>query len=432
MDPGLILTSFPRQIAFGARHGLFEWPLLGTLMRALGTVPIYRRQDLDPADETARRQANRMSLDALAARINEGLFAALFPEGLSHDEPSPTELKTGAARLYYRARELLPGEAGPPVILPVGLHYDKKRFFGSSVLVAFHPSLEIPDELVEIPKGASEAERRRLYRSLTDRLERELHEIVHATESWELHHAMHRARKLMRAEEARRAGEPTERPTMKERVSGYGRLWKGYNRKASSHPSEVEQLVSRVRDYDADLRALGVEDHELDRDPRLASPGLFVLLVLQAIVIYLFLPPILILGYVTNLPAAAIVWLVARWSSRERKDEATMKLLVGAIVFPLSWLLVALLVAWGNRTLAALYPRIPHAPWTTGVLAFILSALGAYLALHYQRLARNTLRSARVRLTRLLRSRSIARLKEERAELYESMMQLAQGLDPDL
>ena len=429
MDPGLILTSFPRQIVFGARHGLFQWPVLGALMRALGTVPIYRRQDLDASDETSRRDANRKSLDGLAKRVNEGAFAALFPEGLSHDEPYPIELKTGAARLYYCARELLPGAAEPPLILPVGLHYDKKRFFGSSVLVAFHPPLEIPRKLEALPEAATEEERRRRYRSLTDQLERELHEIVHATESWELHHAMHRARKLVRAEEAQRAGTTSERPTMKERVLGYARLWNGYNARAQTHPEEVRRLVDRVRDYDSDLSALGIEDHELDRDPRLVSPWLFVLLLLQAAFIYLLLPPILLLGYVANLPAAAIVWLVARGSSRERKDEATMKLLVGALAFPLTWLFIALLVGWGNRTLSLLYPNIPSAPWTTGALAFVLSALGAYVALHYLRLARSTLRSLRVRFTRLLRSRSFARLRTERAELYEALMRLKQGLE---
>src|SRR5262245_47265650 len=32
IDPGLILTQFPRKVVFGARHGLFKWPLLGMLL----------------------------------------------------------------------------------------------------------------------------------------------------------------------------------------------------------------------------------------------------------------------------------------------------------------------------------------------------------------------------------------------------------------
>ncbi|MEM7789676.1 MAG: 1-acyl-sn-glycerol-3-phosphate acyltransferase, partial [Bacteroidota bacterium] len=55
IDPALILSTFPGQIVFGARHGLLKWPLLGALMRGLGTVPIYRAQDAGTTDPEARR-----------------------------------------------------------------------------------------------------------------------------------------------------------------------------------------------------------------------------------------------------------------------------------------------------------------------------------------------------------------------------------------
>ena len=301
IDAALIVTFFPRRIVFGARHGLFRWPLLGRLMRALGTVPVYRRQDLPGGDDDARRAANRKSLDALAAAVASGEFSALFPEGDSHDEPAPTELKTGAARLYYRAKELT-RDAAPPVILPVGLHYDKKRVFGSRALVAFHPPLELSPELSAPPaEDASYDERRARYRELTDELEAKLHEVVHATESWKHHHALHRVRKIMRAERAHRVGAKLKRPDMKERVLAFSRLVAGYNERAQTHPREVESLFARVLEYDEDLRELGIEDHELDASPRLASPWLGIILLFQIVLVYLLMPPILILGYVAKL-----------------------------------------------------------------------------------------------------------------------------------
>ena len=53
IDGALILTQFPRRIVFGARHGLFKWPFLGTVLRQLGTVPIYRRQDVSQDSQGA-------------------------------------------------------------------------------------------------------------------------------------------------------------------------------------------------------------------------------------------------------------------------------------------------------------------------------------------------------------------------------------------
>ena len=134
MDPALVLARFPRRVIFGARHGLFKVPLLGGLMRRIGTVPIYRGQDASAGDGATRRAANRQSLDALAAEVLSGSFSCLFPEGDSHDAPHLLALKTGAARFYYRARELQDPQSRPPVIIPVGLHYDAKRLFGSNAL----------------------------------------------------------------------------------------------------------------------------------------------------------------------------------------------------------------------------------------------------------------------------------------------------------
>jgi hypothetical protein len=119
------------------------------------------------------------------------------------------------------------------------------------------------------------------------------------------------------------------------------------------------------------------------------------------------------------------VWLVSRWGSAARKDVASLKLIAGAIAFPLLWLTVALLVAWGDTRLSALYPRFRGAPVLTGALAFTLSAVGAMVALHYQRIARQTLRAVRVRLTRWRRSSTLERLRAERASLYEALRKLA-------
>lgn len=429
VDAALILVYFPRKIVFGARHGLFTWPFLGRLMRALGTVPVYRRQDVPGDGDDARRLANQTSLDALAGAVAAGSFAALFPEGDSHDEPAPTELKTGAARLYYRARELAPPEA-PPVIIPVGLHYDKKRVFGSRALVTFHPPIELAATLVEPPgEDASHDDRRARYRELTDELESTLHKVVHATESWQHHHALHRVRKIMRAERAHRAGATLKRPDMKERVLAFSRLVAGYNERARTHPEEVEVLYERVLEYDEDLKELGVEDHELDASPRLASPWLAAIVLFQAMLVYLLLPPILILGYVANLPAALTVWGVAKSAARQHKDEASLKLVAGVIAFPLTWVVFALLVALGNRALQIIYPDIPGAPVVTGLIAFCLSALGAFVALNYQRYARQTLRSINVRLTRFRRKQTLTRLRQERGELFDAFVELGRGLE---
>ena len=438
VDPGLILAYSPRRVVIGARHGLFQIPLLGALMRRLGCVPIYRARDHAPGgDEAARRAANRRSLDAMARAVADGSLALLFPEGASHDEPRPLALKHGAARLYLRARELLAEEsprgaepAPPPVIVPVGLHYDHKQVFGSRALMAVHPPLSLPPERTEpLPAEASDEERRERVARLTAELERVLEEVVHATESWELNRLIHRARRLIRAERAHRAGTVLGRSDMAERLLGFARLWRGYRERVQTHPEQTRELMERVRTYDEELRALGLSDADLDRDPPLRILGSVLHLAGQLLLVYLLLPPILLVGYGVNLPTALGLRALARRMAKRFKDEATLKLLVGALAFPLTWLVVALLVAWGERHLAAFFPTVPRAPLVTGALAFGLSALGGVVALHYTRLLAITRRAVRVRLTRSRQRRALARLCRERGRLHDAILALAEGLD---
>ena len=336
LDPALIVAEVPRPVIFGARHGLFRWPLLGTLMKAAGAVPIYRAADVSHLSAEERRAQNQQSLDALALAVPseaelqalrdaaaaagradataeleaalasmraeftelaqqsldalalavaEGGLSCLFPEGDSHDEPHLLELKTGVARFYERACALTPEGAPRPVILPVGLHYADKDSFRSHALVSFHPPLEV----AEMDPDASDR-----YEVLTDRIEEELREVVHATESWEAHYLMHRARKIVLTERAKRAGALSAPPTMSERVLGLAEIWRAYYAGLDAHPEETQLLEAKVRLYDRDLRSLGLDDHELDRSPTRARPLQILGLALQILAVFVLLPPLLV------------------------------------------------------------------------------------------------------------------------------------------
>lgn len=430
LDPGLILTQFPRQVVFGARHGLFRWPLLGLVLRSVGTVPIYRATDLPKESEEARRIANQKSLDALAAEVARGSFSALFPEGVSHDKPHPVEVKTGAARLYYRARGMQPAGAPAPVILPVGLHYDKKTLFRSRALVWFHAPLVLPPALdVRPAPGEAEEPARERSRALTAEIERVLHDVVHATEDWETHRLFHRGRKLVRAERALRAGAEPGPPGIEERELGFARIWKGYLQLREKDPARVAALVERGARYDAEIRALGLNDHELDRPPPVPSPRLAALLLLQALCLVLFLPPILLFGYVSNGPTFLLIVALRYLAARYRKDIATIKALVGAVAFPLTWVAAGVVSALAHRRLHQAFPTVPDHPALAGTFAFVLAALGFAVIVNYQRVVVETWHAVRVRLTHRRRRETIERLKAERARFSDELLSIAAGLD---
>jgi hypothetical protein len=339
-------------------------------------------------------------------------------------------VRPGAARLYYRACALLAPGAPRPVILPVGLHYNSKRLFRSEAHVVFHPPLvaEANLEPAALAQEPPELEEQRV-RTLTTEIERALHETAHATDDWDSHYLLRRVRKLVRAERAARAGTDPGRPSLAERTLGFARVRRGYLLQREWAPDQVAALRERVERYDRDLRALGMEDHLLDRAPRLASPLLVTLLLLQVAAVFLLLPPFLVVGYAVNGPPALVLWALVRGLARERKDEATLKILLGIPLFPLAWALAGAAAWRGHVALHQAFPRVPEVPWVAATATVLLGALGGLVALRYHEVARETIRAVRVRLTRGRRWFSIARLRKERAALFDQVMALADGLE---
>src|SRR5205085_6954961 len=98
VDPAFLLCFAPRRVSFLAKSPLFRMPVIGFLVRALDSIPVYRRQD-----EGADTSRNRETFGRSAALLRRGGTLAICPEGASHSEPYLLPLKTGAARIALGA-----------------------------------------------------------------------------------------------------------------------------------------------------------------------------------------------------------------------------------------------------------------------------------------------------------------------------------------
>jgi hypothetical protein len=213
---------------------------------------------------------------------------------------------------------------------------------------------------------------------------------------------------------------------MDEKVVGLARMWVGYRERSRTHPGEVKALRRRVQRYDRDMRALRIEDHELDQPPPLFRPWLWVVLLSQAISVFFVLPPFLVIGYLVNFPPALVLSFASNALGKEEKDVATLKVLGGLVLFPLTWALWGWLATWDS--LRALAPWMPGSPWLAAGAMVGLSVVGAVVMLFYVGLALATWRALRVRLTRGRRARSFVRLRLTRARLTDDLLQLSTGL----
>ncbi|MEZ4339857.1 MAG: hypothetical protein R3B82_24820 [Sandaracinaceae bacterium] len=101
----------------------------------------------------------------------------------------------------------------------------------------------------------------------------------------------------------------------------------------------------------------------------------------------------------------------------------------GALIFPFFWLTAAVLAGWGHSVLHEMYPAIPDRFVLGGLVTFLLAFAGGAISLRYLHIARDTARAIRVRLTRERRRLTIVRLKVDRAELYEALTAIGEGLE---
>src|SRR5262245_24632349 len=172
VDPMVLVALLPRLPRFLAKHTLWSNPAVRPLLELAGAVPVYRAQEGD----TAR---NQETFARCFAELRGGGAVALFPEGVSHDQPALQPLRTGAARIALGA-----AASGPSlVILPIGLTFDDKRTFRSRLLLCVGEPIPVAGE------SADDAE---AVRALTDAIDAGLRAVTLNTDSW------HTARLLAR------------------------------------------------------------------------------------------------------------------------------------------------------------------------------------------------------------------------------------------
>lgn len=127
IDPVLLGIAARRPIRLMAKAPLFEAPVLGGMMRALGMVPAYRG-----SDDAKQVGKNLESLAVAAKQLVAGGVMGIFPEGKSHDATQLALVRSGAARLAMQAVTL--GAEGLKIV-PVGLNYEAKEKFRSAVWI---------------------------------------------------------------------------------------------------------------------------------------------------------------------------------------------------------------------------------------------------------------------------------------------------------
>jgi 1-acyl-sn-glycerol-3-phosphate acyltransferase len=394
IDPLILLCHTRRPVSFLAKEPLFRLPFIGRIVRAMDSIPVYRR--MDQAD-TAR---NTATFAAARELLSRGGSLALFPEGTSHSDPRLKPFRTGAARIALGAR--VPGL----VIVPAGLFYTAKSRFRSQALLCFGPAVEVP-ETETGPDGESPAEP---VREFTAELERSLGELTLQADG---HHA------LALAESAERillsAGDGDRE--LASRLQIRRRLLEGYSQLKLTAPHRLEEISRRVGAWQARLDAAGLtpellpaEGYTAETVVRFTAPRLATLLGLL---------PLALLGTLIHLVPWVVVDLIGRRVRRSNLDlVSTVKILAGLVLYPLTWALLAWLTTrrWG----------LP-----AGLLILLLIPVSGFVALLFSEDLRRLLKGGRGLLFALTGKRRFLRLVAERRAIRDDLVKLAEELKLD-
>lgn len=126
VDGLLLMAALDRYPRFLGKSTLFRNPLLWPFLQVGGVVPVYRAQDggSEVGNHRAFARCHRL--------LETGGLVAIFPEGISHDEPALQPLRTGAARIALSA---MAGGLAEVDTVSVTLVYDDKQRFRSRALV---------------------------------------------------------------------------------------------------------------------------------------------------------------------------------------------------------------------------------------------------------------------------------------------------------
>lgn len=396
LDPAVLIHVLPRPIHFGAKHTLFSTPLR-PILKALGAIPIVRAED----DRRAMRR-NMQAIDAYARLLGQGRATAIFPEGLSQDNPQLAPLKGGASRIVLNAEAAADFKLGVRIV-PVGLQFEPRRKFRGDAYVRFGEPVRVEDLA-----GLYREKRAASFKALTARMARALGELSLHVESIERFSFVERLTDiyLQRAWKTGLRG-----------VTGKGlrgellyRVAACLNHFSDADPRIVRRVEHSLKRYERLREAAGV-DSRLIEEPSFLISG--ILAHVQALCELLVGAPAAAFGFITGGGPYYLTRLLSARIAVHRRHPAsssTFHVLIGAVVFPFIWALELSVVWWASSL------------ETTAFFAGLLVPAGLFSWFYVRRFRKLAVHLGG-RLASRMKLDAVVRVRDARRELLDLMDQ---------
>jgi 1-acyl-sn-glycerol-3-phosphate acyltransferase len=395
VDPAFLLSLAPRRVSFLAKSPLFRMPVLGFFVRAMDCIPVYRRQD--QGEDVSK---NREMFAAARALLAKGGTIGICPEGVSHDEPRLRPIKTGTARIALAS--VSTGEVSDLKIVPAGLYYTSKTKFRSAVLLYFGK----PITVTPVEMDADGDPPRHAVKELSTRIEDALREVMLDAQHEEVLQTIRQAERIFSSEPSATGNE-----SLAEELQLQQRFVKAYRVLRESAPERLRRLEVRMSRFELELTEAGVDPDDLS--PPKSTLHVFGHL-LTSVVLFLLLIGPATLGFLIHYPAYRLGGYIATTFSRDDDDViSTVKIISAMLLFPLTWLVVAV-------------AGFKLEGWILALAAVVLIPAAGYLAIRFFEGFDKFLGGLRALAFFLVRRRFFVRLLAERKAIRSEILALGE------
>jgi 1-acyl-sn-glycerol-3-phosphate acyltransferase len=322
-DAFVIGASVPRKVNFVATVQLFHLAPLRWLLTQCGVIPINRVTD----DSRAMRSVLD-TFEACYRVLERGEAVAIFPEGITHDDPQLKTVKTGPARMALELEHRHAGRLGLELV-PVGLTFAAKERYRSAVLVNFGKPIRVADFLTGYPE-----QKRGCIQALTAEIERRIEALILHLPKLEQARVVAAVKRLYLAR-LRIGNRVIHEPVTPQ--AGELRLMQAIAQAVKftyeHHPERAATFVRELDRYEHGLKRLSLSDEELSlfRDKRQ--------LVGRSIggsLLGLILAPVAAYGWLHRLvPLTIINWAIRRYAELavNKTHVSTTVILAGLVGF---------------------------------------------------------------------------------------------------
>ena len=325
IDPAVLVDLLSQPVYFGASQRLFSSPMR-PILQAFGAIPIVRPQD---APLGVRR--NLEAFDRYLELLLKGSVTAIFPEGLSQDDPQVATLKTGAARIALQAESTVSFELDLSVV-PVGLQFEPRRRFRADAFIRFGAPFKVADLSALYATHPREA-----VRELSARIDSALKSLAFHVESFEHVPFVERLVDvyLGRARQTGLSG--VDRKGLRGEL--LYRMAACLNHYVEADPDAVSEVDRELQGYELLREKAGLHQRLLE-EPSHLLPGPLAPLQAVAEVLVGALPALF--GLITGSLPYHLTDLISRQIVARSKHPLSLSIahiLVGAILFPVSYAL---------------------------------------------------------------------------------------------